>query len=262
MPDDRGMSGLHLLPATRVRRWLKSGSSSPVVVDTPSGLFVAKLRGAGQGVTALVAEIIVAELAEQLGLPVPERALLEFSAELPSDNENDELLQLLGASVGLNLGLRFLVGANDPRPEELSRIEDGFAARVLWLDGLVMNPDRTPSNPNVLFWKRQPWLIDHGAAMPFAYQWSSVQEESPREPTDYRGHVFGSRASLLGERDEVFAQLLSRAQLRAAVAKVPDAFLRDSGPDLDPERSREAYAAFLWKRLKAPRPFLPKELPG
>ncbi|HKO91856.1 MAG TPA: HipA family kinase [Polyangiaceae bacterium] len=256
------MSGLHLLSATRVRHWLKGGSSSPVVVDTPSGLFVVKLRGAGQGVTALVAEIIVAELAEQIGLPVPERALLEIPPELPSDNENDELLQLLGLSVGLNLGLRFLVGASDPRPEELRSIEDGFVARVLWLDGLVMNIDRTPSNPNVLLWKRQPWLIDHGAALPFAYQWSAVQEESPREPTDYRGHVFASRVSLLGERDAAFAQLLSRAQLRAAVAKVPDAFLRISGPDPDPERSREAYAAFLWKRLKAPRPFLAQEPPG
>jgi hypothetical protein len=255
-----GVSGLHLLSATRVRQWLKSGSSSPVVVDTPSGLFVAKLRGAGQGVTALVAEIIVAELAEQLGLPVPERALLEFLPELPSDNKNDELLQLLGASVGLNLGLRYLAGANDPRPEELRGIDDSFATRVLWLDGLVMNPDRTPSNPNVLFWRRQPWLIDHGAALPFAHQWSSVDEAAPRERTDYRSHVFGSRVALLEERDEAFAQLLGRAQLRAALAKVPDAFLRSSGPDLDPERSREAYVAFLWKRLKPPRPFLPKEL--
>jgi hypothetical protein len=254
------VSGLHLLSATRVRQWLKSGSSSPVVVDTPSGLFVAKLRGAGQGLTALVAEIVVAELAEQLGLPVPERALLEILPELPSDNKNDELAQLLGASVGLNLGLRYLAGASDARPEELRSIDDGFATRVLWLDGLVMNPDRTPSNPNVLFWKRQPWLIDHGAALPFAYRWSSVQEESPRERTDYRGHVFGSRAALLEERDKAFAQLLSRSQLRAALAKVPDAFLQSSGPDLDPDRSREAYVAFLWKRLKPPRPFSAKEL--
>jgi putative ABC transport system ATP-binding protein len=93
--------------------------------------------------------------------------------------------------VGLNLGLRYLAGASDPRPEELRSIEDGFATRVLWLDGLVMNPDRTPSNPNVLFWKRQPWLIDHGAALPFAHQWSSVDEEAPRERTDYRARHMG-----------------------------------------------------------------------
>ena len=36
------------------------------------GLYVLKFRGAGQGPRALVAEVIVGELARGLGLPVPE----------------------------------------------------------------------------------------------------------------------------------------------------------------------------------------------
>mgnify|MGYP003694533379 CR=1 FL=1 len=54
------------------------------------------------------------------------------------------------------------------------------AVPVLWLDALVMNPDRTPDNPNVLVAEGRSWLIDHGAALPFQYSWGTVTEDSPR----------------------------------------------------------------------------------
>src|SRR4029453_6187900 len=63
-----------------VRRRLRSGSSSPVVVESAAGLFVARLRGAGQGVLALISEIT--EIAERLGLAVPERALIDLRPEM------------------------------------------------------------------------------------------------------------------------------------------------------------------------------------
>jgi hypothetical protein len=40
-----------------------------------------------------------------------------------------------------------------------------------------------------------------------------------------------------------------------ALAEVPDAFLSTLGPD--PPRLRAQYVADLWKRLRAPRRFLP-----
>jgi hypothetical protein len=48
------------------------------------------------------------------------------------------------------------------------------------------------------------------------------------------------------------------------VAQVPDDFLRPLVADAGRERvmrHRGAYEAFLWKRLKAPRPFLPQPPP-
>lgn len=262
-PDDAGTSAsprevtLHRVVADRVRHRLMSGSSSPIVVDTSGGAFVAKLRGAGHGVHALVAELVVADLAERLGLPVPERVLLELPPDVPSDDRNDELAQLLTASTGLNLGFRFLEGASVPRAEALEALDDDFVARVLWLDGLVMNLDRTASNPNLLFWKRQPWLIDHGAALPFHYRWAAVTEQEPHEPSDDTHHVFAARRELVARFDTHLAALLDRAALHAALARVPNEFLVATGPSPDPARSRAAYVAFLWKRLKAPRPFVP-----
>jgi len=247
---------LPILLASHVRARIRGGSSSPVVVETPRGLFVAKLRGAGHGVLALVAEIIVAELAERLGLPAPERALIELLPNFQSDDRNDELADLLRASIGINLGFRLLEGAHEPRVEDLRSLDDEFVGRVLWLDGLTMNPDRSSQNPNILFWNHRPWLIDHGSALAFHHDWARVNEDSPREPAVYSGHVFESSLPLLRRFDPVLALLMTREALEQAMAIVPASFLLEAGLEGSADRIRAAYAAFLWKRLKSPRPFL------
>ncbi len=226
-----------------------------MLVETEAGLFVAKLRGSGQGVAALVAEIIVAELATSLGLPVAERALLSLDPGVESLDKNDELAQLLGYSIGLNLGVRYLDGAQPPRARQLEALDDDFVARVLWLDGLTQNPDRTAKNPNVLLWHGRPWLIDHGAALTFQYDAAQVTEDSPREPVEFSDHVFGSRVALLARYDAELAALLDASALARATAAVPDAFLLDAALDATPQKTRAFYQAFLWKRLKPPRPF-------
>jgi hypothetical protein len=238
-----------------LQRIQKGGSSSPVIVETPGGRFVLKLRGAGHGVLSLVAELVVGALADRLGLPVPERALVDLEPDFRSDDRNDELADLLARSVGLNVGFRLLDGARTPRPEELARLDDDFAARVLFLDGLTQNPDRTHANPNILFWNARPWLIDHGSAFPFQHDWSSVTEATPREAESYRQHVFAERTQLLPRFDDALALRLPRAALSAALAEVPDTLLGDSSHD-SPARTRAAYEAYLWKRLKTPRPFV------
>jgi hypothetical protein len=235
-------------------RLIRGASSSPVVVETAGGRFVTKLRGSGAGVPALIAEIIVAELSECLGLPVPERVLIELEPDFRSDDRNDELADLLARSVGENLGFRFLDRARLPRPEELRTIDDDFALRVLWLDGLTENVDRTETNPNILLWNGRPFLIDHGAALPFHNDWSRVTEDSPREPMCYAGHVFESRVALLPRIDTTLARALTRRAVELAMARVPDSWLAGTGHE-PASRARAAYGAFLWKRLKAPRPF-------
>ncbi|MGH7627229.1 MAG: HipA family kinase, partial [Gemmatimonadaceae bacterium] len=66
--------------AARYVQPLREGGSLPAVVDTEGGLFVTKFRGAGQGPKALVAELIVGQLARSLELPLPDLALVELSA--------------------------------------------------------------------------------------------------------------------------------------------------------------------------------------
>jgi hypothetical protein len=226
------------------------------VVDTVRGRFATKLRGAAQGVTALIAEVIAAELAELANLPVPERAIIELDADVPSDDQNDELLDLLGRSSGENLGFRWLPAARDLSAKELEATPDGFAASVLWVDGLTMNHDRTRQNPNLLSWNGQPWLIDHGATLSFQYDWARISEDSPREPTDFTHHVFASRLPVLADVDAALGAAFSRDALERAVAVVPESWLLAAFPREDPARVRASYQAFLWKRLKPPRPFV------
>ena len=146
--------GYSLRRASRLIAALKGGNSMPFVMATESGTYLTKLRGAAQGTAALVAEIIVAELAEALGLPVPKRVLIEIDKEVESDDQDPEVLQLLEASRGLNLGFVWMEGASVLRLDQRYRIDDEMAGAVLWLDAFVMNIDRTELNPNILLWKR------------------------------------------------------------------------------------------------------------
>jgi hypothetical protein len=248
------------MPRVRARRvvsTLKRGSSWPVVVETDSGRFVTKLRGAAQGVPALIAEVIAAELATIAGLPVPERVIVELEWPMPSDLRVDEFLDLLSRSPGENLGFRWLEGARELTPKELAAVPDEFAGALLWFDALVSNYDRSASNPNLLWWKGQPWLIDHGATLTFQYDWAGISEATPREPFALDAHVFAERRALLLAADAALSPRFDRARLERAVGVVPESWLCDAFPNEDPARVRASYHAFLWKRLKAPRPFVP-----
>jgi hypothetical protein len=245
------------MEACRARRVLRAdrrGSSWPVIVETDAGIFHTKLRGAPQAPSSLVAEIIVGALADTLGLSVPARVWVRFGADLRVDDRHEELAQLIGFSRGWNLGFQYLTDAREFVADDARRIETRLASTIVWLDGLVQNPDRTARNPNLLWSQQRLWLIDHGASLGFHHRWRQVTEDSPRSTGwSHRDHVLIARATELPLIDPDLAGLLDRAALERAVEEVPDEFLSDSNT---PGRRRAAYVAFLWKRLKEPRPFV------
>ena len=116
--------GLPTYSALRVVSAEKCGSSRPVVVEMDAGYFLTKLRGAAQGTAALVAEVIVAALAEAMGLWVPSRVLIVIDAALKSEDREDELMDLLAASQGVNLGFQYLKGARDIRPDQIEAVDE------------------------------------------------------------------------------------------------------------------------------------------
>ena len=235
------------LTARRVLRADFRASSWPVLVETEDGPRFTKLRGTGQGIPALVAEIIVAELAEAIGLNVPARSLVEIPPAIESENKRDELRDLLDASVGTNLGFAFLDGATmfDPL-KDLDRVSPDEASMIVWLDNFVLNPDRTARNPNLMWWRGKLWLIDHGAALHFQYAWSDVTEESPTRPFRTREpHVLETRTRDMVAWGEMLAARITREALISAVDQVPDEFL-----DGDVARRRAAFAAYLLKRVR------------
>jgi hypothetical protein len=230
-----------------------------VVVETAAGQYFVKLRGAAQGTAALVAEVVVAELADRIGLPVPARRVVTFGPDLPTDDRNDELADLLAASRGENLGFQFLPAARPFVAADLGMVSGDFAAHVRWLDWLVLNPDRSPANPNIMVEGRRLWLIDHGAALPFHHDWAAVTETTPLRAPLAVPHVLEAAVRELKEWDEILTRGLSWEAVEQSVAAVPDSFLQPllpygAGPD-GLARRRAAYSTLLWQRLSGPHSF-------
>jgi hypothetical protein len=248
--------------ASRYLQPLREGGSLPAIVDTDGGgRWVVKFRGAGQGARALVAELVVGELARELGLPVPELALIEVPPPFGRGEPDPEIQELLQRSHGVNVGLRYLDGAfNFDAYAAGDLVTPGFAADVVWLDALTTNPDRTPRNPNLLVWGRTPWLIDHGSALYAHHDWPSVDEARTRTPFPLTAkHVLLREAEGLEEADARLAALLSLDVLADVLARVPDALLLDEVAGREFATGNEArgrYQRYLSTRLEAPRPFL------
>ncbi|HEX2201728.1 MAG TPA: HipA family kinase [Longimicrobium sp.] len=255
------MPQLPTYTATRYVQPLREGGSLPAVVDTDGGgLFVAKFRGAGQGPRALVAELVVGLLAREIGLPVPELALVEVPPPFGRGEPDPEIQDLLKASHGVNVGLRYLDGAfnfDAHAAGELATPE--LAAALVWLDALVTNPDRTARNPNLLVWEGGLWLIDHGAALYAHHAWETVDEARTRTPFPLiRDHVLLARSGDLEAADARGAAALPEARITAVLDAVPDALLGDparADAPADPAGARARYVRYLRTRLEAPRAF-------
>jgi hypothetical protein len=69
-------------------------------------------------------------------------------------------------------------------------------------------------------------------------------------------HVLRSRAGRLSELDAELAGRVDRDTLEQAVHLVPQPFFAPLADADTIARRRSAFVAFLWKRLKSPRPFV------
>ncbi len=240
---------------------LREGGSLPAIVETAGGdLFVVKFRGAGQGARALIAELIVGRLAQHIGLPVPEPALVHLGDGFGRTEPDPEIQDILRGSRGANVGLRYLDGAFTYDPVAVAdRVTPERAADIVWLDTLTTNIDRTPRNPNLLVWEDDVWLIDHGAALYFHHDWPSVNEARARAPfAPIKDHVLLPRAASLSDADARLAPLLTDAVLRSVLDEVPDALLMDAPEGRTPPfgtaaDNRQAYREYFRARLDGPR---------
>jgi hypothetical protein len=239
---------LRTVTATRYVTPLREGGSLPGLVEADDdGLYVVKFRGAGQGLKALVAELIVARLGLTAGLPIPEPVLVELNPELGRAEPDPEVQELITASGGSNFGLDFLPGALEYKPGSVSA---EFAADVVWFDALVTNVDRTPRNPNLIIWHGRTWLIDHGAAL---YQHHAEQPlvERALEPFPLiEQHVLLPEAGSVLAADARLAPALGEDAIFDVLRTVPDDWLGS-----DPTDARRDYSEYLNLRLRKPRLF-------
>ena len=251
-----------MIPTVAVTRYvtpLREGGSLPGVVEGDDlGTYVCKFRGAGQGVRVLVAEVVVGELARRIGLNTPRLVALELDPEIARYEADEEVQDLLNASPGLNLGVDFLPGAFGYDGELPEGAVD--AAKVVWLDALCANVDRSWRNPNLLVWHGALWVIDHGACLYFHHAWAGGigdPEKFATQPWDPADHVLGEQARGLDAVDEELTALVDEVALAEVLALVPDAWLEPVPGAETPDAQRAAYVDFLAARLRT-RTWLPE----
>jgi hypothetical protein len=242
-------ASLRHVNVTRYSAPLREGGSLPALVEADDQfMYVLKFRGAGQGKKALIAELIGGEIARALGFNVPELVFANLDAAFGRIEGDEEIQDLLKASVGLNLALHYLSGAVTYDPL-VTKVDFQLASDIVWLDSLILNVDRTVRNTNMLWWHKELWLIDHGAALYFHHSWqdwNNVERPFPK----IKDHVMLPLAVKLREADEKNKIVITESKIRSIVALIPDEWLADEQAFNSIEEHREAYCTFILNRVK------------
>lgn len=247
---------LRTVQVTRYITPLREGGSLPAIAEADDGfMYVLKFRGAGQGVKALIADLLGAEIARALGLRVPELVFAELDEAFGRTEPDEEIQDLLKASTGLNLALHFLSGAITYDPN-VTKLDALTASKIVWLDCLIMNVDRSFRNTNMLMWKRELWLIDHGASFYFHNDWTGWQERAQKPFALVKDHVLLPQASELEAADEACCALLSKERIESIVALIPEKWLTPDSLFADADAQRQAYVQYLEERVAHSHIFL------
>ncbi|MDP5169980.1 MAG: aminotransferase class I and II [Bacteroidia bacterium] len=241
--------GLRSVNVTRYVEPLREGGSLPAIVEADDDFsYVIKFWGAGQGKKALIAELIGGELARAMGLRVPELVFMTLDDSFGRMEADEEIQDLLKFSVGLNLGLHYLPGSITYDPV-VSVAEPLESSKVVVLDSLITNIDRTARNTNLLNWNKELWLIDHGASIYFHHSWDNWQEHATRSFPAIKDHVLLPRATELHKAAATIQETISDSMLKDIVDTIPDIWLSDDAHEVTAEERRRVYLEFLRIRL-------------
>jgi hypothetical protein len=239
---------LRTVTVTRYITPLREGGSLPALAEADDDFkYVVKFRGTGHGVKSLVSELLGGVIAKYLGLKVPELVFVELDEAFGRTEGDEEIQDLLKFSKGLNLGLHYLSGAltYDVAMNDCDAL---LASKIVWLDSFITNVDRTFRNTNLLIWKKELWLIDHGASFYFHHNWENWEQTALTPFSLIKDHALISKATKLQEVHEEFTAKLNDEVLLELVNMIPDEFLNwEEGPSN--EEIRSVYFQFLSNRL-------------
>ena len=101
--------------------------------------------------------------------------------------------------------------------------------------------DRTPRNPNLLYWHKTLYLIDHGAALYFHHDWENAERFVGTAFPAIQHHVLLPWARAIEEADAEFRTRLAPEVFTDILQQVPAAWLA--------EEKRAMYADLLTRRL-------------
>ncbi len=249
------MAEIRTVNVTRYVTPLREGGSLPAIAEADDEfLYVLKFRGAGQGAKALIAELIGGEIARLIGLRVPEIVFANLDEAFGRTEPDEEIQDLLKTSIGKNLALHYLSGAITFDPA-VTQVDEETASRIVWLDALLTNVDRTARNTNMLMWRRELWLIDHGACLYFHHNWETWKQQAQSSFALIKNHVLLPFAAALESADAICRELLDETKISGILQQVPEDWL--SGfEEQSPDTVRDIYLQFIMTRLNHTSVFL------
>jgi hypothetical protein len=243
---------LRTVKATRYVLPLREGGSLPAIVEADDlGLYVVKFRGAGQGILALIAELIAGEFGRALGLRVPEIVFIDIDPALGRNEPDGEIRHLLRSSPGMNLALDYLPGSIMFDPAARDTASPGEASMLVWFDAFTQNVDRTPRNANLLVWHRKLYPIDHGAALFFHHDWETMEKKIESPFPQIEQHVLLPWATEIAEAGSTAREKLTSVVIESIVGMVPDEWLESVPGDVSATERRAAYVDFFRQRIAA-----------
>ena len=129
----------------------------------------------------------------------------------------------------------------------VTTVDADLASRIVWLDSLLLNVDRTARNTNLLWWHKEVWVIDHGASLYFHHSWTGWETRKRPFPR-IKDHVLLPAASKLEEASVQCRQMLANELVKSILGQIPDDWLDDHAFD-GPAAQRDAYYTFLTHRI-------------
>ncbi len=241
---------LRTVHVTRYVTPLREGGSLPALVEADDDfLYVLKFSGAGQGMKALIAELIGSELARLIGLRVPELVFATIDPALSRTEPDEEIQDLLRSSdPNVNLALHYLSGAITFDPI-VNAIDTYQASQIVWLDSLLVNVDRTARNTNMLMWHKELWMIDYGASLYFHHSGDNWHQNSQRTFPQIKDHVLLVQASELDQVNQDIHARLTTAHIQAIVNLIPEVWLTGGSAFISAKEERQMYSQFLESRF-------------
>jgi hypothetical protein len=162
------------LTATQFIRAMSTGRNHPLLLgcvnaDDDAFEVVVKFRGHEMTGTAQAAELITALLADDLGLQVPQPAVVDVPVGFEAIIAGKDLAAMVKGSPGLNFGSVHLGAGFTTWPPGRNPVgaQRDQAADIFAFDTLIQNADRRAVNPNL--WARSDRLgvYDHEQAFSF-----------------------------------------------------------------------------------------------
>jgi hypothetical protein len=140
----------------------------------------------------------------------------------------------------------------------VTTVDPALASKIVWLDSLLNNVDRTSRNTNMLCWHKELWLIDHGAALYFHHNWNNWEAQATRPFLHIKDHVLLPQATDLENTGEEFTSILNSDIIHSIVDLIPAEWLLEDATFETAAMHRQAYVTFLIKRI-AHSPIFVKE---